>query len=69
MIASAAATKDILAALSALRRGPVWKLLDTAVHVYLETLPTDERRILAQFTAKMGGDKGIADETSRSHGR
>jgi hypothetical protein len=48
------ATKDTLAALSALRRVPVWKLLDVAVHAYVETLPADERRLLAQFTAKMG---------------
>ena len=47
------ATKDTLAALSALRRVPVWKLLDTAVRAYLETLPADERRVVAQFTAKM----------------
>lgn len=46
-------TKDALAALSALRRVPVWKMLDTAVRAYLETLPADERRVVAQFTAKM----------------
>lgn len=47
------ATKDALTSLSALRRLPVWKMLDTAVCAYLETLPADERRVVAQFTAKM----------------
>jgi hypothetical protein len=40
-------------ALSALRRVPVWKLLDTAVEAYVAALPADERRLIAQFTAKM----------------
>jgi hypothetical protein len=48
------ATKHALEALGTLRRVPVWKLLDTAVNAYVEALPADERRIVAQFTAKMG---------------
>jgi hypothetical protein len=47
------ATKDALRSLSALRRVPVWELIDTAVHAYIATLPADERRVLAQFAAKM----------------
>lgn len=46
-------TKDALTSLSALRRVPVWKMLDTAVRAYIEMLPADERRVVAQFTAKM----------------
>lgn len=52
------ATKDTLAALSALRRVPVWKLLDMTVWAYVAALPADERRLVAQFTAKMNrGEK------------
>ena len=47
------ATKDTLSALSALRRVPVWKLIDLAVRAYVKTLPAAERRVVAQFTAKM----------------
>jgi hypothetical protein len=28
-------------------------VIDTAVHAYIATLPADERRVLAQFAAKM----------------
>ncbi len=50
------ATKDALRSLCALRRVPVWKMLDTAVRAYIDTLPADERRLLTQFAAKMNAE-------------
>ena len=47
------ATKDALMSLSALRRVPMWKMLETTIHAYIKTLPAAERRLVAQFTAKM----------------
>jgi hypothetical protein len=55
------ATKDALTSLSALRRVPMWKLLDMTVRAYIDTLPADERRLLTQFTAKM--DRGMEPPT------
>ena len=54
------ATKDALTSLSALRRVPVWKLLDLAVRAYVDGLPADERKLVGQFAAKMarGGEQG-----------
>ena len=46
-------TKDALSALSALRRVPMWKMLDTTIRAYIKTLPAADRRVVAQFTAKM----------------
>lgn len=46
-------TKDTLSALSALRRVPVWKMIDLTIGAYVKTLPAAERRVVAQFTAKM----------------
>lgn len=53
-------TKDALTSLSALRRVPVWKLLDLAVRAYVDALPTDERKLVSQFAGKMarGGEQG-----------
>ena len=47
------ATKHRLEALSALRREPMWKLVDAAVLAYLERLPDSERRLIAQFGRKL----------------
>ena len=46
-------TKDALMNLSALRRMPMWQMLDLTIRAYLKTLPAADRRALAQFTAKM----------------
>lgn len=45
-------TKHKLEALSALRRLPMWQLVDAAVLAYLERLPDAERRLLSQFSAQ-----------------
>ena len=43
-------TKHKLEALSALRRVPIWKLVDEAARTYIdEHIPEAERRLLAQF--------------------
>jgi hypothetical protein len=42
-------TKHRLEALSALRRVPMWKLVDEAIRAYVEQLPDAERRLLSQF--------------------
>jgi hypothetical protein len=34
----------------------MWKLLDLTVRAYIDTLPADERKLVAQFAAKM--DRG-----------
>lgn len=47
------ATKDTLLALAAMRKTPAWRLVDDAILAFVEHLPTAERRVLAQFTAKM----------------
>lgn len=46
------ATKHKLEALSALRRVPMWKLVDAAALAYFEQLPDAERRLLTQFSAR-----------------
>lgn len=46
-------TKHRLEALSALRRVPMWKLVNEALRAYVERLPAEERRLLAQFSARM----------------
>jgi hypothetical protein len=43
------ATKHQLEALSALRRVPMWQLVNAAMLAYVEQLPEFERRLLAQF--------------------
>lgn len=45
-------TKAKLEALATLSRVPVWQLVDTAVVAYIERLPDDERRLIAQFARK-----------------
>jgi hypothetical protein len=47
------ATKHALRTLCALRGVPVWKMLDTTIRAYMDALPTDERRILAQFARQL----------------
>jgi hypothetical protein len=43
-------TKHKLEALSALRRVPIWKLVDEAARTFIdEHIPEPERRLLAQF--------------------
>jgi hypothetical protein len=43
-------TKHMLEALSALRRVPIWKLVDEAVRTFVvEHIPEPERRLLTQF--------------------
>jgi hypothetical protein len=50
------ATKHKLEALSALRRIPMWRLVDAAALAYFETLPDAERRLLAQFSARRAAE-------------
>ncbi len=50
------ATKNQLEALSTLRRVPVWELVDQAVIAFIEELPDDERKPLAQFSRRMSGE-------------
>jgi hypothetical protein len=45
------ATRQQLQGLSVLKDTPIWKLVDTAVSVYVAALPADERRLLLQFAA------------------
>src|SRR5262245_5866594 len=47
------ATKDALISLSALRRLPLWKMLDVAVRAYIDGLPAGERHVLVEFIKKM----------------
>jgi hypothetical protein len=47
------ATKQKLASLSALRRIPLWRLVDEAITAYFEGLPDEERRLLTQFAGRM----------------
>lgn len=42
-------TKHRLEALAALRRVPMWKLVDDALRTYVDGLPDADRRLLAQF--------------------
>jgi hypothetical protein len=49
------ATKDQLASLSAIRRVPVWQLIDELVRTHLDQLPETERRLVRQFAARMAG--------------
>ena len=51
------ATRQQLQGLSVLKDTPIWKLVDTAVSLYVAALPADERRLLLQFAATM--DRGI----------
>jgi hypothetical protein len=44
-------TKHKLEALSALRRAPMWTLVDAALRAYIDQLPDAERRLLASFSA------------------
>lgn len=46
-------TKDTLLALAAMRKTPAWRLVDEAILALVEHMPAAERRVLAQFTAKM----------------
>jgi hypothetical protein len=32
---------------------PVWQLIDASVLAYIESLPADERRLVAQFASRM----------------
>jgi hypothetical protein len=41
-----------LEALGALRRVPMWALVDDALRASIEQLPDAERRLLAQFSAR-----------------
>ena len=46
-------TKDALVSLSAMRRTPMWQLLDEMIRAHVEALPRDERRVLGEFVATM----------------
>lgn len=39
-------TKSRLESLGALQRRPLWQIVDTAIHLYIQTLPEAERRVV-----------------------
>ena len=45
-------TKHQLEALSALRRVPMWQIVDQAIREYCNRLPEADRRLLLKFSAR-----------------
>lgn len=48
-------TKDVLDALSGMTGTPVWRLIDTAVDVYIRSLPESQRQLVARVQSLRAG--------------